>query len=70
MKQIARRLEERAPAEPLIVQFVWRDVNGEEEVFQEMEVDGQQRRTVQFVWPEDEDDERRRATKAQDARNS
>ncbi len=60
MERIARRLNERAP-ELHIVQIVWHDeLTGEEELAGELVLDGQQTRTIQLRWPEDEDGERAR----------
>ena len=60
LNAIARRLDELAPAEPVIIRFVWHDeATGEEEQFSEMIVDGRDVRVIQLRWPEDEDDEKR-----------
>ena len=60
LNAIARRLDELAPAEPVIIRFVWHDeATGDEEPFGEMAVDGRASRVIQLRWPEDEDDEKR-----------
>lgn len=60
LNAIARRLDELAPAEPVIIRFVWHDeATGEEEPFGELTVDGRAPRVIQLRWPEDEDDEKR-----------
>ncbi len=60
LERIARRLDELAPAEPLVVQIVWHDdATGDEELASELVVDGRERRVIQLRWPEDEDDEKR-----------
>ncbi len=60
LNAIARRLDELAPAEPVIIRFVWHDeATGEEEPFGELTVDGRAQRVIQLRWPEDEDDEKR-----------
>jgi len=59
LRQIARRLDELAPAEPVIIRFVWHDeATGEEEPFGELTVDGRAPRVIQLRWPEDEGDEK------------
>ena len=60
LNTISRRLDELAPAEPVIIRFVWHDeATGEEEPFGELTVDGRAPRVIQLRWPEDEDDEKR-----------
>ena len=60
LNAIARRLDALAPAEPVIIRFVWHDeATGEEEPFGELTVDGRAQRVIQLRWPEDEDDEKR-----------
>jgi hypothetical protein len=60
LRQIARRLDELAPAERVVIRFVWYDeATGDEEPFGEMAVDGRASRVIQLRWPEDEDDEKR-----------
>ena len=64
-----RELNRRAPAEPLIVRFVWIDPWPDGEVVAEQVVD-YSGPVIQLRWPEDEDGEKRRATMRQDARSS
>ena len=60
LNAIARRLDELAPAEPVIIRFVWYDdATGDEEPFGELTVDGRAPRVIELRWPEDEDDEKR-----------
>ena len=60
LNTIARRLDELAPAEPVIIRFVWHDeATGDEEPFGELTVDGRAPRVIELRWPEDEDDEKR-----------
>ena len=60
LNTIARRLDELAPAERVVIRFVWYDeATGDEEPFGEMAVDGRASRVIQLRWPEDEDDEKR-----------
>ena len=60
LRQIARRLDELAPAEPVTIRMVWYDeATGEKEPFGEWTVDGRASRVIQLRWPEDEDDEKR-----------
>ena len=60
LNRIAQRLDKLAPAEPVIIRFVWHDeATGEEEPFGELTVDGRAPRVIQLRWPEDEDDEKR-----------
>ena len=60
LNTISRRLDELAPAEPVIIRFVWHDeATGEEEPFGELTVDGRAPRVIELRWPEDEDDEKR-----------
>ena len=54
LNRIARRLDELAPAEPLIIQIVYSDDWRGDEL-----EDGRAARTIQLRWPEDEDDEKR-----------
>ena len=61
LNAIARRLDELAPAEPVIIRMVWHDeATGENEDAGALVVDGRARRVIQLRWPEDEDDERTR----------
>ena len=60
LRQIARRLDELAPREPVVIRMVWHDdATGDEEPFAEWTVDGRAPRVIQLRWPEDEDDEKR-----------
>ncbi len=60
LNTIARRLDELAPREPVVIRMVWHDdATGEEEPFAEWTVDGRAPRVIQLRWPEDEDDEKR-----------
>ena len=60
LNRIAQRLDKLAPAEPVIIRFVWHDeATGEEEPFGELTVDGRAPRVIELRWPEDEDDEKR-----------
>lgn len=61
LNTIARRLDELAPREPVVIRMVWHDdATGEEEVFAEWTVDGRApAQVIQLRWPEDEDDEKR-----------
>ena len=60
LRQIARRLDELAPREPVVIRMVWHDeATGEDEPFAEWTVDGRAPRVIQLRWPEDEDDEKR-----------
>ena len=60
LKAIARRLDELAPPDPVVIRMVWHDeATGEEEPFGELTVDGRAQRVIQLRWPEDEDDEKR-----------
>ena len=60
LNTISRRLDELAPAERVVIRFVWYDeATGDEEPFGEMAVDGRASRVIQLRWPEDEDDEKR-----------
>ena len=60
LEQIQRELDRRAPAEPIVIRFVWRDeATGEEEEWGRMVVGDEQTRTIDLKWPEDEDDERK-----------
>lgn len=71
LKQLQRKLDERAPVEPLVVQIVWYDeATGEEELAGEVIMAGGARRAFQLRWPEDKNDEKRRARTRQDARSS
>ena len=60
LNRIARRLDELAPAEPVIIRFVWYDdATGDEEPFAEWTVDGRAPRVIHMTWGDDEDDEKR-----------
>lgn len=54
LRQIARRLDKLAPAEPLVIQIVYADDWRSDEPG-----DGRAQRVIQLRWPEDEDDEKR-----------
>lgn len=69
LNRIERKLDATAPAEPLIVRFVWIDPWPDGEVVAEQVVD-YSGPVIQLRWPEDEDGEKRRATMPQDARSS
>ena len=58
LNRIKRRLDELAPAEPLIVQLSWYDeLTGEEELAGEVVLgSGRPSRVIQLRWPEDEDE--------------
>ena len=61
LRQIARRLDELAPAERVVIRFVWYDeATGDEEPFGEMAVDGRASRVIQLRWPEEDDEKRAR----------
>jgi len=60
LNTIARRLDELAPREPVVIRMVWHDdATGEEEPFAEWTVNGRTQRVIQLRWPEEEDDEKR-----------
>lgn len=55
LEQIQRELDKRAPAEPIVLRFVWHDdATGEDEEFGRMIIDGERTRTINLKWPEDE----------------
>ena len=55
LNRIRRRLDELAPAEPLIVQIVWHDdATGEDELAGEVVLDGRAPRVIQMTWGDDE----------------
>lgn len=59
LRQIARRLDELAPREPVVIRMVWHDeATGEEEPFAEWTVDGRAPRVIHMTWGDDEDDEK------------
>lgn len=59
---IARRLERRAPAEPMAIRVVYHDdATGEDEPAGAVVADGREVRVIQLHWPEDEDDEKQAA---------
>lgn len=70
LNAITRRLDALAPAEPVVVRIVYQHEGAGDEPAGELVVDGRGPRVIQLRWPEDEDAENRRATLAQDARNS
>ena len=56
LNTIARRLDELAPREPVVIRMVWHDeATGEDEPAGELVVDGRAQRVIQLRWPEDED---------------
>jgi hypothetical protein len=60
LNTIARRLDELAPREPVVIRMVWHDdATGEEEVFAEWTVDGRAPQVIYMTWGDDEDDEKR-----------
>lgn len=60
LNTIARRLDELAPREPVVIRMVWHDdATGEEEPFAEWTVDGRAPRVIHMTWGDDEDDEKR-----------
>ena len=59
LNAIARRLDELAPREPVVIRMVWHDeATGEEEPFAEWTVDGRAPRVIHMTWGDDEDDEK------------
>ena len=61
LNAIARRLDELAPREPVVIRMVWYDeATGEEEPFGELTVDGSAPRVIQMTWGDidSEDDEK------------
>ena len=59
LRQIARRLDELAPREPVVIRMVWHDeATGEGETFAEWTVDGRAPRVIHMTWGDDEDDEK------------
>ena len=59
LRQIARRLDELAPREPVVIRMVWHDeATGEDEPFAEWTVDGRAPRVIHMTWGDDEDDEK------------
>ena len=59
LKAIARRLDELAPREPVVIRMVWHDeATGEDEPFAEWTVDGRAPRVIHMTWGDDEDDEK------------
>lgn len=59
LERLQRELDERAPAEPVVIRIMWHDeATGEDEPAGEVVVDGRAARTIQLRWPEDEDGEK------------
>ena len=59
LNTIARRLDELAPREPVVIRMVWHDeATGEDETFAEWTVDGRAPRVIHMTWGDDEDDEK------------
>ena len=61
LNAIARRLDELAPAEPVVIRMFWHDeATGEDEPFAEWTVDGRAPRVIQMTWGDtgDEGDEK------------
>ena len=54
LERAERRLDELAPAEPLVIQIVYADDWRSDEL-----VAGRAGQVIQLRWPEDEDDEKR-----------
>ena len=50
LRQIARRLDELAPREPVVIRMVWHDdATGDEEPFAEWTVDGRAPRVIHMT---------------------
>ena len=60
LNDIARRLDELAPAEPVVIRMFWHDeATGEDDLAGELVVNGRASRVIQMTWGDNEDDEKR-----------